>query len=644
MRLRAKLVMMLGLVALLPLALVCLLSFQAARTVLTETIHTELVTETSAALTDIQQHLSRSVSDLRSWSRLRIMQDVLIDDQDQELGGELLRLDERYLGFSALFVVNPEARVIASSDPSRMGQTLRGSEFLAAIAKGRSHQGRVQLQATQDGANAAPGELLIAEPIRAEYDENTIIGGLVGVVDWTVMQRLLSTVLVVGKAQAEGRRLVLVDTERGMPLFDSSAHAGRSVSGFVRALPESDGVHRLSLAATPFLVAADSSAALGEAEDPGWRLFMLLAEEEAYADVHALRDRFALVGGSVAISVLLIGLLAARRVAGPLSRIAGSLQDIAIGAADLTATLEIRGRDEIASLAGAFNRFVTRIRDMVREITRSGMAIRASVEQLSGVAERTSADVQRQRGETDAAIATVERMVESVRKVADSAALAARAGKDAGRNTEAGTETVQTSVKAIESLADEVQRAENVILELEREGRRIGGIADTIAEIASQANILALNASIEAATAGQQGSGFAVVAGQMRELAQRTGSATAEIQQIVAGLHNRTGAAVEAMRGSRDGASRSVDQANAVREALNLIAGSIATISDMSEQIASSTGQQVQGMEDIRSHLQRVRQIGEGTAEGARQTESSSDSLREQTAALTALVARFKTE
>jgi methyl-accepting chemotaxis protein len=234
-------------------------------------------------------------------------------------------------------------------------------------------------------------------------------------------------------------------------------------------------------------------------------------------------------------------------------------------------------------------------------------------------------------------------MVVAVKEVAASSANAAQAGRTAGEQAHASSETVAASVSAISALADDVERAQGVIRELEQESDRIGQIVDVIADITAQANILALNATIEAAVAGESGAGFAVVAKEMRVLSHRIGVAAGEVKTIIGGLRERTGEAVRVMESSRARAGDSVTRAQAVTGALDTITESIETISQMGEQIAESTRHQVSAMDDIRDRLQRVQQIGDGTASGARETESSSDSLRQQIAALSSLVGQFKT-
>ena len=463
-----------------------------------------------------------------------------------------------------------------------------------------------------------------------------------GLIDWSAVRSQLGDVLVTGHAQDAERRLLLIDTGRGTVLYDSMSRDLRPVDGALVALPDGEGVQDMTFGESRYVVGTALARGAGELAASPWRLHTLLGHEEAYAEVVALRDRFVLVGATLTVMLLVLGLLGARRVSRPLAAVAGRLQDIAAGEGDLTATLDIEGRDEVASLAGAFNQFVTRIRAMVGEIGDAGRAIHHSVEDLKGIAGRTSHDVERQRAETDSAVATVEQMVASVKDVADSAAHAARAGREAEDQAQAGTQTVAASVESIESVAREVERAEAVIRELEQEGGRIGRIVEVIAEIAAQSNILALNATIEAGAAGEHGAGFSVVAREVRTLSQRISDATSEVQRIIAGLRERTGEAVRVMENGRSRVGESVARAGDVTRALEAITYSIDTISQMSEQIAESTGQQVAAIDGIREHLRKVQQITDGTANGAGQTEASAEDLRHRTASLSALVAQFR--
>jgi hypothetical protein len=312
MKLTAKLLILLMSMALIPLLVVSTLSFNSARELLTRAIQAELETKTRGELDDVEKYLDRSVGDLRTWARLRIMQDVLVDDQDGELGEELVRLHGRYRTFSSLSVVNPSGIVIASSDEKRVASSAADEAAFKTALGGVNHQGKVGAAAEGDDAT-----LVLAEPIRADYDRDTIVGVLVGVVNWSNVQQMLAEVVIVGEQQDADRRLVLLANDTATMLYDSSAHGIRGLDPALAGLPHADGVQELELSGTSFVVGTALARGVGEFAAPGWRLHTLLAADEAYAAVHRLRERFALLGATLAVIVIAVGVFGARRVSNP---------------------------------------------------------------------------------------------------------------------------------------------------------------------------------------------------------------------------------------------------------------------------------------------------------------------------------------
>jgi len=361
-------------------------------------------------------------------------------------------------------------------------------------------------------------------------------------------------------------------------------------------------------------------------------------------DVEQTRN---LVSG-LAVAGLLIGLLGGLLlvifVTRPLGNTVQAMQDIAEGEGDLTRRLPVRGRDEIAELSGAFNKFVQKVQTLVRQVAGSTSQLAAAAEEMSLVTEETRSGVQRQRNETEQVATAMNEMTATVQEVARNAESAAAAAKQADLEASEGGKVVQETVASIQQLAGEVEKAATVIQKVEQDSEEIGAVLEVIRGIAEQTNLLALNAAIEAARAGEQGRGFAVVADEVRSLASRTQASTEEIQQMIERLQSGARAAVKVMEEGRNMAGGSVEQAGKAGQALHRITTAVDSISSMNGQIAEAAGQQGGVAEEINRNIINISQVADETATGTSQLATASSDLARLSAELQSLVASFKVE
>jgi methyl-accepting chemotaxis protein len=332
---------------------------------------------------------------------------------------------------------------------------------------------------------------------------------------------------------------------------------------------------------------------------------------------------------SIAGLVLMIALiwLLSRSIAHPLREVVAVLEDIASGEGDLTRQLPVKGNDEITHLATAFNRFVDKIHGLVSQTTDAVAQITTAAAHLSDGSENANAQVERQRTETEQVAAAMHEMTATVQEVARNANSAAHAARDANQEAGKGERIVQNTVAAIEMLARDIEAAAEVIRRLETDSDTIGKVLDVIRSIAEQTNLLALNAAIEAARAGEQGRGFAVVADEVRTLASRTQESTKEIQTMIERLQAGAESAVTAMQLSRSRSVETVTQAGQAGAALNSIAAAIVRIDDMNTQIASAAEEQSAVAEEINRNVSNITQSVESTSQGSRSIAQSSEQL-----------------
>ncbi|GAB6040225.1 methyl-accepting chemotaxis protein [Endothiovibrio diazotrophicus] len=309
---------------------------------------------------------------------------------------------------------------------------------------------------------------------------------------------------------------------------------------------------------------------------------------------------------------------------------------------DLAFRLDERSKGELGDLARGFNRFLARVQGVMGEVVGSSAQLAAAADQLHAVTRQTSAGLERQHSETDQVATAMTEMSATVQEVARNTGSAAEAAHQAESEAQNGRQVVDQTIEAIDRLATEVEKAAGVIHQLETDSAEIGTILDVIKGIAEQTNLLALNAAIEAARAGEQGRGFAVVADEVRTLASRTQKSTEEIQQMIEKLQAGAGQAVKVMEEGRAQAESSVRQAAAAGESLQTITRAVSTITDMNTQIASAAEEQTAVAEEMNRNVVNITSVADETANGASQTASASEQLAGLAHKLQSLVGQFK--
>ncbi len=292
-------------------------------------------------------------------------------------------------------------------------------------------------------------------------------------------------------------------------------------------------------------------------------------------------------------------------------------------------------------MVDAFNTVGEQFQLVIKQIIQSTQSFSASTSQLQNVTMQTSAGASEQQLQTDQVVSAVTEMAATVQEVARSAENAADAARIADERVKEGNQIVAETISSINDLSREVEGAADVIHGLETESQEIGSVLDVIRDIAEQTNLLALNAAIEAARAGEQGRGFAVVADEVRTLASRTQTSTQEIQSMIERIQQSAGNAVSTMESGRTQTQTSVKKATKAGHALEAINESVGTISDMNAQIASAAEEQSAVAEEINRNMVEIRQITEQTATGAKQTASGSEELANAANQLGNMVKRF---
>ncbi|WP_217534339.1 methyl-accepting chemotaxis protein [Vibrio metschnikovii] len=441
----------------------------------------------------------------------------------------------------------------------------------------------------------------------------------------------------------EGKNLYGLQDENGVPVIAGLIRAAKSGDGFLYFSWHKPTINAQApkLGYAEYLPKWDWVLGTGiyiDDIDAQVAQFQVLRQDQAKEQMWSTIG-LSLVG--LLITSIVVSVLVAKGVA-PLQHVVASLQDVAAGEGDLTARLKVESQDEIGEVAKAFNAFMDKLHPMIKQLRESAKQVQLAAGELDIQTTQSNQKMNSHCLETDKVVTAVTEMSATAREVANNTNATSQAIESANGQIRDAQHEVNSAIEGISELVREVNLTSDAIQDLSQRTDKITQVLNVIGEIAGQTNLLALNAAIEAARAGEQGRGFAVVADEVRSLASRTQNSTQEISEMLQSLHQGVSKAVESMNTSQKRGEKTAEESMHIKQSLAGISQAVGLIQDMGIQTASAAEQQSAVAEDINQNLVAIQHIVNQLSDNLQHSESISSRLAASGQQMGNLVSHFK--
>ncbi|EHZ2655624.1 methyl-accepting chemotaxis protein [Vibrio vulnificus] len=377
-------------------------------------------------------------------------------------------------------------------------------------------------------------------------------------------------------------------------------------------------------------------------QDQYWTLMVFVDQDTALAGVREAQNEAIVTGVILLLVSAVVMVLTLEHAYKPLLKLKKAVLGLSKGSGDLTARLTVEGGDDLAQISEGFNRFVQSLQGMMLQVSEASQNISSNIVQLNQTAVENEKVLITHSAETDQVVTAITEMSESARSVAENVTQSNRITEGASKEAKQSLEIVNNAVTTVSALVNDVEEMSNRIVSMNQDANKISEVLNVIGEISEQTNLLALNAAIEAARAGEQGRGFAVVADEVRALAARTQNSTTEISDMLSKLLDGTSSVVASMERTKQQCQSTASKTSEVSNSLNLMSGSVRDIDDVSTQIAAATEEQSTVAAELSRNMLAIRDIVTNLVASGRQTVAATESLADSNHELDKLVSNFK--
>ncbi|ELH7493585.1 methyl-accepting chemotaxis protein [Vibrio vulnificus] len=377
-------------------------------------------------------------------------------------------------------------------------------------------------------------------------------------------------------------------------------------------------------------------------QDQYWTLMVFVDQDTALAGVREAQNEAIVTGVILLLVSAVVMVLTLEHAYKPLLKLKKAVLGLSKGSGDLTARLTVEGGDDLAQISEGFNRFVLSLQGMMLQVSEASQNISSNIVQLNQTAVENEKVLITHSAETDQVVTAITEMSESARSVAENVTQSNRITEGASKEAKQSLEIVNNAVTTVSALVNDVEEMSNRIVSMNQDANKISEVLNVIGEISEQTNLLALNAAIEAARAGEQGRGFAVVADEVRALAARTQNSTTEISEMLSKLLDGTSSVVASMERTKQQCQSTASKTSEVSNSLNLMSGSVRDIDDVSTQIAAATEEQSTVAAELSRNMLAIRDIVTNLVASGRQTVAATESLADSNHELDKLVSNFK--
>jgi methyl-accepting chemotaxis protein len=637
MNIKSKLLLLSIGCAFFPILIISSMSYITTKDKLESNISDQITSVAEKTMSKVEEDFVDAVVDLNAWGSSMLMQDIAIDDDDGAIKGHLKGLTGYFPFFAEAMTLNDQGMVIASTLEKNMNLDLSNEAWVKKVFQGGSTQGMVSMSPFTGQAG-----VLVAIPIKADYDKDTTIGILAAVIDWGYIKERLASYSVFQGEQNQFARLLMVNNKTGTALYSTGGGNELEQLSDDQIPARSESVQEAMLLGMNMLIATATSKPGEMFKNPGWTLYAMVDTNNAYRSINKFRNNTIILGVLVLVILAFIAKIAANRITQPITTITEALKEIANGEGDLTKRLDERARDEVGNLAHTFNVFMEKLQAIITDLSTNMLTLSAESEQLNLVTDQTHEAATSQKNGTKQVAMAMEEVSVAALQVSKDSATAVDEANIASAESDAGKQIMCQTIDQIDSLASGIGQAAEVIESLDNHSNDIGKVLTVICEIAEQTNLLALNAAIEAARAGEHGRGFAVVADEVRSLARRTQESTQEIQITVEELQSGVANSIAVMKQAKADANQSVEQAGKADKSLEAITNASESITNIIASIAAAAQQQANTVEESTKSVALINDGARQTATNVGETKTCVENLKELSGNLQSIVGQFK--